>query len=76
MTDPRNVAHDKRVAQEKKHHGQVAGNAHPARPGRKPHTKHEPQLDLSGHAPDLDEPVDRVESGQEDDLLQKRTGDH
>ncbi len=43
MTDPRNVAHDKKVQQEKKHHGeQVAPDAeHAPQPGRKPHLKHE-----------------------------------
>ena len=43
MTDPRNVAHDKKVQQEKKHHGEaVAPDAeHAPQPGRKPHLKHE-----------------------------------
>lgn len=39
MTDPRNIAHDKKVQQEKKHrHEEVApGAEHAVQPGRKPH---------------------------------------
>ena len=39
MTDPRNVAHDKKVQQEKKHrHEEIApGATHAVQPGRKPH---------------------------------------
>ena len=39
MTDPRNIAHDKKVAQEKKHrHEEVApGAEHAVQPGKKPH---------------------------------------
>ena len=39
MTDPRNVAHDKKVQQEKKHHGEapVQGAEHAPQPGKKPH---------------------------------------
>jgi hypothetical protein len=39
MTDPRNIAHDKKVAQEKKHHHvEVSpGALHAVQPGRKPH---------------------------------------
>ena len=39
MTDPRNIAHDKKVQQEKKHHGEeIAPGAEKAvQPGRKPH---------------------------------------
>lgn len=38
MTDPRNVAHDKKVQQEKKHRGEEAtpGAEHAVQPGRKP----------------------------------------
>jgi hypothetical protein len=41
MTDPRNVAHDKKVQQEKKHHGEeIAPDAeHIPQPGKKPHLK-------------------------------------
>lgn len=43
MTDPRNIAHDKKVHQEKRHHGEdVAPDAdHAPQPGKKPHIKHE-----------------------------------
>ena len=39
MTDPRNIAHDKKVRQEKNHrHEEVApGAEHAVQPGRKPH---------------------------------------
>ncbi|BCQ29085.1 hypothetical protein NK8_72750 (plasmid) [Caballeronia sp. NK8] len=43
MTDPRNVAHDKKVQQEKKHQGEdIAPHAeHAPQPGKKPHIKRE-----------------------------------
>lgn len=43
MTDPRNVAHDKKVQQEKKNHGEaIAPDAeHTPQPGKKPHLKHD-----------------------------------
>jgi len=43
MTDPRNVAHDKKVQQEKKHHGEeiAPGAIHAPQPGQKPALKHE-----------------------------------
>lgn len=39
MTDPRNVAHDKKVQQEKKHNGEeiAPGAEHTPQPGKKPH---------------------------------------
>jgi hypothetical protein len=38
MTDPRNIAHDKKVKQEKAHrHEEVAHGEHAAQPGKKPH---------------------------------------
>ena len=39
MTDPRNIAHDKKVQQEKKHHGEpiAPGAEHAPQPGKKPH---------------------------------------
>ncbi|MEO7242977.1 MAG: hypothetical protein ABIW85_08690 [Variovorax sp.] len=42
MTDPRNVAHDKKVQQEKKHRGEeIAPDAeHAPQPGQKPALKH------------------------------------
>ena len=37
MTDPRNIAHDKKVLQEKKHrHEETAPTAHAVQPGKKP----------------------------------------
>ncbi len=41
MTDPRNIAHDKKVQQEKKHHGEAVapGADETPQPGRKPHQK-------------------------------------
>ena len=41
MTDPRNIAHDKKVRQEKKHRGEeIAPGAEKApQPGRKPHVQ-------------------------------------
>ena len=45
MTDPRNVAHDKKVLQEKKNHGEEAfpGAEHAPQPGKKPHIAEEPE---------------------------------
>lgn len=42
MTDPRNVAHDKKVQQEKKHHGQeiAPGADKTPEPGKKTHMGH------------------------------------
>lgn len=39
MTDPRNIAHDKKVQQEKKHCGEeiAPGAEHAVQPGKKPH---------------------------------------
>jgi hypothetical protein len=39
MTDPRNIAHDKKVQQEKKKHHQEGkpGATHAVQPGKKPH---------------------------------------
>lgn len=44
MTDPRNIAHDKKVQQEKKHHHvEIAPGADRAvQPGRKPHLAPKP----------------------------------
>jgi hypothetical protein len=44
MTDPRNVAHDKKVQQEKKHHHvEISpGAEHAGQPGRKPHMAPKP----------------------------------
>ena len=42
MTDPRNVAHDKKVQQEKKHRGEeiAPGADQTPQPGKKPHMEH------------------------------------
>lgn len=42
MSDPRNVAHDKKVIQTKKHHGEdpAEGTAETVQPGRKPEMQH------------------------------------
>lgn len=42
MTDPRNVAHDKKIQQEKKHHGEEAapGAQKTPQPGKKPAMEH------------------------------------
>jgi hypothetical protein len=47
MTDPRNVAHDKKVHQEKKHRGEeIAPDAeHVPQPGQKPALKHSGKSD-------------------------------
>jgi hypothetical protein len=47
MTDPRNVAHDKKVQQEKKHRGEelAPGAEHAPQPGQKPALKHPAQTD-------------------------------
>jgi hypothetical protein len=42
MTDPRNIAHDKKVKQEKKHHGEeiALGADETPQPGKKTHMEH------------------------------------
>ena len=60
MTDPRNVAHDKRVQQEKKHKGQdiAEGTAATPQPGKKP------PLDKHAHdTPAADSGASDAESG-------------
>lgn len=44
MTDPRNIAHDKKVQQEKKHHHvkSFPGAEHAVQPGKKPHMAPKP----------------------------------
>ena len=56
MTDERNIAHDKKVQQEKKHHGEtVSPNAdETVQPGRKPHQHH------------VDKPKDEPEAAKTD----------
>lgn len=64
MTDPRNVAHDKKVIQEKKHQGVDvgAGTEHAPQPGKKPHMETVTDAAVD-HGPDSDEPTDKTESG-------------
>ncbi|MEO6104291.1 MAG: hypothetical protein ABIP44_11740 [Pseudoxanthomonas sp.] len=52
MTDPRNIAHDKKVQQEKKNHGEeiAPGADETPQPGKKPHMK--------DHASDVDKEQD------------------
>ena len=52
MTDPRNVAHDKKVQQEKKHNGEeiAPGAIHAPQPGQKPALKHD-ELEADKDAP-------------------------
>jgi hypothetical protein len=56
MTDPRNVAHDKRVKREKKHHGAEVhrGTAPAERPGMKP--------PLPGRGPDTNESIESIDT--------------
>ena len=44
MADPRNVAHDKKVQEEKKHHGEevVPAATETPQPGKKPHLEEDP----------------------------------
>lgn len=55
MTDPRNVAHDKKVQQEKKHHDQdiAPGADKKPQPGKKTHMEH--------HASDVEKTPDEAE---------------
>ena len=50
MADPRNVAHAKKVTQEKKHHGTAASleGAPAVQPGRKPSVAMKKKKDLAG----------------------------
>ncbi|MDQ6679500.1 MAG: hypothetical protein M3Y67_00855 [Pseudomonadota bacterium] len=60
MTDPRNVAHDKKVQQEKKHHHEevAPGAAATPQPGKKPHMERhasdEPKVPDEAAAEDAD----------------------
>jgi hypothetical protein len=60
MTDPRNIAHDKKVQQEKKHrHEEVATGAHAVQPGKKPHLT--PAVDADVPAPDAPKDGEQVQ---------------
>lgn len=65
MTDPRNIAHDKRLLSDKKHHGGAAAkDTQPVlRPGKKQRV--DPAPNGHGHGPDSDEAIDKTESGIE-----------
>jgi hypothetical protein len=56
MTDPRNIAHDKKVQQEKKHHGEALSPDadETVQPGKKPHQEHHAEKT----APDEAAPID------------------
>jgi hypothetical protein len=58
MTDPRNIAHDKRVKRQKKYAVDPGSEAMHYRPGKKPHQIRQP----IGHGPDSDEPIDQTEN--------------
>jgi hypothetical protein len=65
MTDPRNVAHDKKVHQEKKHRGEevAPGSDQTPQPGKKTHMEHhasdEPKVpDEAAPAPSGEKPTD------------------
>ena len=51
MTDPRNIAHDKKVQQEKKHKGEdiAEGTTHTPQPGKKPHMQEHKRDDAADH---------------------------
>jgi hypothetical protein len=54
MTDPRNIAHDKKVQQEKKHrHEETATTEHAVQPGKKPHLA----PDVEAVVPEVDAPT-------------------
>ena len=48
MTDPRNIAHDKKIQQEKKHHGEtISPDAdETVQPGKKPHQAHHAEKEM------------------------------
>ena len=59
MTDPRNIAHDKKIQQEKKHQHKEdsPGASQKVQPGRKPHMKPQPDSAPTAQpaAPESDE---------------------
>jgi hypothetical protein len=62
MTDPRNVAHDKKVQQEKKHHGEmVSPDADETQqPGKKPHQQHHASDQAKPETADESKPADET----------------
>ena len=65
MTDPRNVAHDKRVKQEKKHRGADSHRNSSAtdRPGM--------TLPLPGRGPDTDDSIESIESTDQTESVER-----
>jgi hypothetical protein len=63
MTDPRNVAHDKKVQQEKKHHGEkVSPDAdEKPQPGKKPHQQHHASDEVRQESADAIEPGEKTQ---------------
>lgn len=59
MSDPRNVAHDKKVHQEKKHHGEALSPDadQKPQPGKKPHQQHHASDVAPAEKPDADVPA-------------------
>ncbi len=57
MTDPRNIAHDKKVQQEKKHKGEDIGHntTHAPQPGKKPHLQPHESVAADETAPSTDQ---------------------
>lgn len=57
MTDPRNIAHDKKVQQEKKLRGEeiAPGAEHAVQPGKKPHIQTTDTPDTDGETVEKDE---------------------
>ena len=65
MTDPRNIAHDKKVKQEKAHHGEAVapGADKTPQPGKKTHMEHhasdKPKLpDEAAPVPSTEKPLE------------------
>ena len=58
MTDPRNIAHDKKIQQEKKKHGEeiAPGSEHAPQPGQKP--RMQPSSDKGDAKDDTDPGTD------------------
>ena len=56
MTDPRNIAHDKKTASDKAAHGEeiAPGADETPQPGRKPHMGHDEADDTKANAATID----------------------
>jgi hypothetical protein len=56
MTDPRNIAHDKKVQQEKAHrHEEIPHGDHAVQPGKKPHMTPTVEADVADAEADANE---------------------